>query len=95
MRSAAGACRPFSSSAFTPCLVALLPGFVLVWASFFGYSPPSFDILSTISFAGYTDLFNNPKFWLAARNTFIVAGGSAVIVTTIGVILAWTILRTN
>lgn len=74
---------------------ALLPGFVLVWASFFGYSLPSFEVLSTLSFAGYIDLFNNPKFWLAVRNTFIVAGCSAVVVTSIGVILAWTILRTQ
>jgi iron(III) transport system permease protein len=74
---------------------AILPGFVLIWASLFGYALPTFDTLSTISFAGYIDLFNNPKFWLAARNTFIVAGASAIIVTSVGVILAWTILRTQ
>jgi len=74
---------------------AILPGFVLIWASLFGYSFPSLDVLSSISFEGYIDLFNNYKFWLAVRNTFIVAGSSALIVTTIGVVLAWTILRTK
>ena len=29
------------------------------------------------------------------RNTFVVAGGSAVLVTIIGALLSWTILRTR
>ena len=74
---------------------AVLPGFVLIWASFFGYAFPSFGLLSSISFNGYFDLFNNPRFWLAVSNTFIVALSSASIVTFIGIVLAWTIMRTR
>lgn len=74
---------------------AVLPGFVLIWASLFGYAFPTLEVLSSASISGYFDLFSNKNFWLAIRNTFIVAGGSAVIVTSIGLVLAWTILRTQ
>jgi iron(III) transport system permease protein len=74
---------------------AVLPGVVLIWASLFGYNFPSPEVLSTASLSGYIDLFNNSKFWLAVRNTFIVAAASAAIVTSIGLVLAWTILRTK
>ncbi len=54
---------------------AVLPVFVLVWASLFGYAFPSFKALPSASAAGYLGLFANANFWLAIRNTFIVGGG--------------------
>ena len=56
---------------------AVLPALVLVWASLFGYAPPSLDDARPRHIAGYLDLFANASFWLAVRNTFVVAAGSA------------------
>jgi len=83
-------------------LVALYLGFavalpiaVLLWTSLFGYRPLGGDLLAALSLDGYRDLFAQPDFWLALRNTFLVAGASAAIVTTIGAVLAWIVLRTR
>jgi iron(III) transport system permease protein len=71
------------------------PALVLVWASLFGYQAPSLAALSSINFSGYLDMINSARFWAAVRNTFVVAGGSAALVTIIGALLSWTILRTR
>ncbi|MDB5409762.1 MAG: Iron(III) transport system permease protein [Rhodospirillales bacterium] len=76
-------------------IAAVLPAVVLVWASLFGYGVPSWPTLGTASFAAYAGLFASGKFWGAVGNTFLVAGSSAAIVTVIGALLAWTILRTR
>jgi iron(III) transport system permease protein len=73
----------------------ILPVVVLVWTSFFGYRAPSLAILGEARFDAYRDLFGDVNFWHALRNTFFVAGSSALIVTAIGAILAWTVLRTK
>jgi iron(III) transport system permease protein len=74
---------------------AVLPAFVLGWASLFGYAFPSLATLSSASAAGYLGLFTSAPFWLAVRNTLIVAVGSAGIVTSIALVLAWIILRSR
>jgi iron(III) transport system permease protein len=74
---------------------AALPAAVLIWASLFGYASPSLAVLSSASAAGYRGLFANTAFWLAIRNTFIVAAGSALAVTAIALVLAWVIQRSR
>ena len=76
-------------------IAAILPFLVLVWTSFFGYRDPSWETLQAISFETYVALFRDPKFWLAVRNTLIVAGLSATIITLIGALVSWVILRTR
>jgi iron(III) transport system permease protein len=76
-------------------IAAVLPAIVLVWASLFGYATPSWATLGSASFAAYAGLFGSGSFWRAVGNTFLVAGASAGIVTLIGALLAWTILRTK
>ena len=73
----------------------LLPALVLVWTSLFGLERPSWALLARPRFAAYGELVANPLFWLALRNTFLVAGASALIVTLLGAALAWIILRTR
>jgi iron(III) transport system permease protein len=73
----------------------VLPLVVLVWTSVFGYQPPSLAILTSANVDSYRHLFASAGFWLALRNTFFVAAASAAIVTIIGAVLAWTILRTD
>ena len=73
----------------------VLPLVVLVWTSLFGYQPPSLSIFAAANFDSYRHLFASAGFWLALRNTFFVAASSAAIVTIIGLVLAWTVLRTK
>lgn len=74
----------------------VFPAFVLLWGSLFGYSTvPSLAALPTISFAAYARLLENPKVYLALQNTLIAAGLSAAIVTVIGALLAWIVVRTK
>ena len=66
---------------------AILPAVVLVWTSFSGGSN------DTLSLAAYRALLSDNRFWPAVRNTFVVAGLSAGLITLIGALLAWQILR--
>jgi iron(III) transport system permease protein len=72
-----------------------LPIAVLLWTSIFGYRPLSGALFSVASLDGYRHLFASSDFWLALRNTFLVAGASAAIVTIIGAVLSWIVLRTK
>ena len=73
----------------------VLPVAVLLWTSLFGYRPIGGSLLRALSVDGYRDLFASADFWRALRNTFLVAGASAAIVTLIGATLAWIVLRTK
>ncbi|HEY7548082.1 MAG TPA: iron ABC transporter permease [Hyphomicrobiaceae bacterium] len=72
---------------------ALLPAAILVWASLLGYVPPSLSALREASFAAYGRLFSDPIFWLAVRNTLFVAGASALVISLLGGLVGWTLLR--
>jgi iron(III) transport system permease protein len=66
---------------------AILPAIVLVWTSLSGGSN------DTLNLDAYRVLFADRRFWPAVGNTFLVAGLSAGIITLIGALLAWQILR--
>ena len=66
---------------------AILPAIVLVWTSFSGGSSEQLNL------DAYRALFADRRFWPAVGNTFVVAGLSAGIITLIGALLAWQILR--
>ena len=66
-------------------VAAILPTIVLVWTSFSTETGFGLDT--------YRTLFANPHFWPAVRNTFVVAGASASVITVIGALLAWQIFR--
>jgi iron(III) transport system permease protein len=68
-------------------VAALLPAVVLVWTSFTGGSNDGLGLNA------YRTLFADNRFWPAVRNTFVVAGLSAGLITLIGALLAWQILR--
>jgi iron(III) transport system permease protein len=68
-------------------VAAILPAIVLVWTSFSGGSN------DTLSLNAYRALLADNRFWPAVRNTFVVAGLSAGLITLIGALLAWQILR--
>ena len=60
---------------------------MLVWTSFSGGSIESLDL------DAYRALFADRRFWPAIGNTFLVAGLSAGLITLVGALLAWQILR--
>ena len=66
---------------------AILPAVVLVWTSFSGGSNESLNL------DAYRALFADRRFWPAVGNTFLVAGLSAGLITLVGALLAWQILR--
>jgi iron(III) transport system permease protein len=68
-------------------IAAILPAIVLVWTSFSGGSNDA------LSLGAYRTLLADNRFWPAVRNTFVVAGLSAGLITLIGALLAWQILR--
>jgi len=67
-------------------VAAILPAIVLVWTSFSGGS-------DGLTLDAYRILLADRRFWPAVGNTFLVAGLSAGIITLIGALLAWQILR--
>jgi iron(III) transport system permease protein len=73
----------------------ILPAAVLLWTSLFGFELPSLALLSRASLAAYGTLLSRADLWLALRNTFIVAGASAALVTALGALVAWTVLRSR
>ena len=76
-------------------LAAVLPAIILLWTSFFGFAPLSPQSLDKFSTAAYSSLFASPTFWVAVRNTLFVAIVSAALITVVGALLAWIIVRTR
>lgn len=75
-------------------LTSLLPTLVLLWISVAGYRTPSPASLSELTLGAYGSVVVNPAFRLAVKNTFIAAGTSAALVTMLGALVAWMIVRT-
>jgi len=73
----------------------VLPVLVLLLTSLYATDMTSLAALSKLNFTAYANVLLHPEIWLATRNTFLVAAGSAVIVTCIGLLLSWAVLRTQ
>jgi iron(III) transport system permease protein len=76
-------------------LAAILPALILLWTSFFGFAPLSPQSLGNFSMAAYASLFASERFWTGVRNTLVVAILSAMLITVVGALLAWIIVRTQ
>lgn len=72
---------------------SVLPMAVLVWISVAGYQTPSLQALQASSFEAYGKVLADPTFRQATINTFVVAILSASLVTALGALLAWAIVR--
>ena len=73
----------------------VLPVLVLLLTSLYATDMTSLAALSKLNFAAYAKVLSYSELWLATRNTFLVAGASALIVTCIGLLLSWAVLRTE
>ena len=76
-------------------LAVVLPAVVLVWTSVLGYAAPTFASLRNISFNAYGEVMGNALFARALVNTLIVAFCTALITTTVGVLLGWIVTRSK
>ena len=74
---------------------AVVPAMLLGWISFFGYAQPSLDEFSRASASAYRSLFADERFGRGVRNTLVVAFASAAIVTVLGAIVGWIVVRTR
>ncbi|MBR8274890.1 iron ABC transporter permease [Burkholderia cenocepacia] len=72
--------------------VALPLGFILFQSLL---SAPFFDANKTLGIEGFRFIFNDPDFWSAVKNSFIIAGGMLFISIPLGGILAFLMVRTD
>ncbi|EMD9437930.1 iron ABC transporter permease [Burkholderia cepacia] len=72
--------------------VALPLGFILFQSLL---SAPFFDANKTLGIEGFRFVFNDPDFWSAVKNSFIIAGGMLFISIPLGGILAFLMVRTD
>ncbi|NHL68848.1 iron ABC transporter permease [Burkholderia ambifaria] len=72
--------------------VALPLGFILFQSLL---SAPFFDANKTLGVEGFHFIFTDPDFWLAVKNSFIIAGGMLFISIPLGGILAFLMVRTD
>ena len=76
-------------------VAAVVPAALLAWISFFGYAAPSFAELSRFTADAYRSLFADELFLRGVGNTLVVAFVSATIVTALGAIVGWIVVRTR
>ena len=76
-------------------LSSVLPAATLVWTSVFGNRGASETGLGQPSLDAYARVIGDPTFGRAVLNTLVVAGLSAALVTVVGGLIAWIVVRSN
>ena len=77
-------------------LAAVLPMLALLWVSSQPfYASPSMKALSRMSFANYEDLFDTGPFYLALKNTLILAPIVATVTMLLSTMIAWNAARSK
>ena len=75
-------------------VAVVLPITVLVWQSLVPIFQPDVGLLREFaSLKAYRDLFHDPGFWRAVRNTAFISLGAAVVTTALGCAMAWVVAR--
>ena len=76
-------------------LAVVLPAVVLIWTSVLGYAAPSLASIGNMSLDAYREIIGNTLFWRAVVNTLVVAFCTALVTTTVGILLGWIITRSK
>jgi len=72
----------------------VLPFLVLLWASLLTYyQTPSMEVLSHLTLESYRDLFSRDSFYLAIKNTVILATTVSVGGMLLATIVSWIVIR--
>jgi iron(III) transport system permease protein len=78
------------------CLAVLLPILIMFWASLIPfYQAPSREALTVVSWASYSDLWNDPEVGKAVYNTASLMLSASVITTLLAASVAWVVLRSK
>lgn len=72
-----------------------LPMAILLYASFLPYFHVDSKAFSTLSFANYRALADDPLSWISLKNTVILGIGAATLVTLLTAIASWLVVRTR
>ncbi|SAL24014.1 ABC transporter permease [Caballeronia humi] len=87
------------TATFRWIVIAVLTVAVLLPLSFIVFqsllNAPFFDANKTFGIAGFKFIFEDPDFWSAVMNSFIIAGGMLFISIPLGGILAFLMVRTD
>lgn len=78
----------------------VVPGLFMLYNSVLPYyMPPHLmpaeQILSSVTFSGYTTVLEQPDLVEAAKNSFLVAFVSAFLLTGTGIVIAWVVNKSN
>jgi iron(III) transport system permease protein len=73
----------------------VLPAAALTWTSVFGNLAPADEGFGRPSLAAYASVLADPAFGRAVFNTLVVASLSALLVTVIGGLIAWIVVRSR
>jgi iron(III) transport system permease protein len=77
-------------------VIVLLPFLVLVWSSLQKfYSAPSFAALSRLSLDSYRTILDYPRFWATVNHSLFLALTTATLVTLMGAVVSWVVVRTK
>lgn len=77
-------------------LALVFPGAILLWASLLPfYIVPGLDHLKQVSLSAYQSLLSYPNIWSAFKNTLIMMATVATLVTLLGSLIAWIVVRSR
>src|SRR5881628_9801 len=74
-------------------VVIFMPLTLIFWQSFL--NAPFFNVAKHLSFGSYAFIFDDPDFWSAFLNSFVIAGGMVLIALPLGAALAFMLTRTD
>jgi iron(III) transport system permease protein len=94
MRQSQGVANPFRALTILVTATAVLgPLSLIIYQSLL--TAPFFDPRKTFGFGAYAFVFHDPDFWLAFRNSFLMAAGMTLIAVPLGALLAFVMERTD
>src|SRR5438128_8506965 len=74
-------------------VVIFMPLTLIFWQSFL--NAPFFNVAKHLSFGSYEFIFDDPDFWSAFLNSFVIAAGMVLIALPLGAALAFLLTRTD
>jgi iron(III) transport system permease protein len=89
-----GAIEPFRALTILVTAMAVLGPLSLIFYQSL-LTAPFFDPRKTVGLGAYAFVFHDPDFWLAFRNSFIIATGMTLIAVPLGALLAFVMERTD
>jgi iron(III) transport system permease protein len=72
----------------------ILPGLIMFWTSLQPfYAVPSPESIQRISLKAYAEVFSDPRFWDAVKNTLILGCFTSILAMGVGLSVGWVLVR--